>query len=57
MKTKKVFSWDQYHERQIALRINYLGCDLKGFVQQESSNETVELEQLRKKAHRLKRKN
>lgn len=42
MKTKKVFSWDQYHERQIALRINYLGCDLKGFVQQESSNETVE---------------
>ncbi|KAH0786919.1 tRNA pseudouridine(38/39) synthase-like [Histomonas meleagridis] len=41
-KAKKVFSWDQYHERQIALRINYLGCDLKGFVHQQTTTETVE---------------
>lgn len=42
MKAKKAFSWDRYHERQIALRVNYLGCDLRGFVQQDSTSETVE---------------
>ncbi|EAY02404.1 tRNA pseudouridine synthase A family protein [Trichomonas vaginalis G3] len=41
-KTKKEFSWDQYHERQIALRIAYIGWNLKGFVLQNDTNETVE---------------
>ena len=41
-KPKKEFSWDQYHERQIAMRIAYIGWDLSGFVLQESTNNTVE---------------
>ncbi|OHT09828.1 tRNA pseudouridine synthase A family protein [Tritrichomonas foetus] len=41
-KTKKPFSFDQFHERQIALRIAYIGWDLKGFVMQKDTEETVE---------------
>lgn len=41
-KPKKSFDWNDYHERQIALRIAYIGWNLKGFVLQDSTNETVE---------------
>lgn len=41
-KVKKPFSWDQYHERQIALRIAYIGWDYKGFVMQKDTQETIE---------------
>ena len=41
-KQKKEFSFDQYHERQIALKVAYIGWDLKGFTSQENSQETVE---------------
>jgi tRNA pseudouridine38/39 synthase len=41
-KPKKEFDWSQYHERQIAFRVSYLGWDLNGFVHQESSRDTVE---------------
>ena len=41
-KPKKVFSWDQYHERQIALQIAYIGWNLKGFATQKDSENTVE---------------
>ena len=42
MKVKKVFSWDNFHERQIALRVAYIGWNMKGFIAQEGTKETVE---------------
>lgn len=41
-KIKKPFSWDMFHERQIAIRISYIGWDLSGFVSQNETDETVE---------------
>lgn len=41
-KPKKAFSWDNYHERQIALRVAYIGWNMKGFTLQDTSEETVE---------------
>jgi tRNA pseudouridine38/39 synthase len=40
-KPKKEFDWNQFHERQIALRVAYIGWDLKGFVLQ-GDEKTVE---------------
>ena len=41
-KVKKPFDWDQFHERQIALRIAYIGWDYKGFVMQKDTEDTIE---------------
>lgn len=43
-KVKKPFSWDNYHERQIAFRVAYIGWDYKGFVMQNDTEETIEAE-------------
>lgn len=42
MKPKKAFDWAMFGERQIALRIAYVGWNLKGFVCQRETKETVE---------------
>jgi len=41
-KIKKEFSWDNYHERQIAIRLAYIGWNLHGFTYQDKTNDTVE---------------
>ena len=41
-KVKKAFNWDEYNERQVALRVAYVGWGLAGFVLQKDTKDTVE---------------
>lgn len=41
-KVQRPFSWDKFHERQIAFRVAYVGWDYQGFVMQTSTQDTIE---------------